>query len=439
MRIYEIIKKKRDREDLTEEEIKYFVESLDTGEIEDYQTTALLMAIYLNGMNSLETSYLTKAMIESGDVVDLSDLPGIKVDKHSTGGVGDTTTLVLAPLVSACGVTVAKMSGRGLGHTGGTLDKLESIPNFRIDLTAEEFKNNVKKIGLAVVGQTKNICPADKKLYALRDVTATVEQNALIASSIMSKKLASGADAIVLDVKTGSGAFMKDLDSSRDLAKEMLSIAEHMGKKVTTVLTDMSQPLGFAIGNTIEVVEAIETLKNKGPKDLTDLCVELASEMVYYGLGGEVKNREEAKSMVIDALESGAALEKFRDMVSAQGGDASVIDDYSILKQPLYTKSVLSEKSGYVGSFMSEEIGLLSVKLGAGREKKGDPVDYSAGILIRHKIGDSVEEGDELAVLYSDKKVAIEEAEKELLGMIEIDKDKPEVKDIVLEVISGSL
>lgn len=435
MRMYDIIKKKRDSEILTNEEIFYFVRSLSSGEAEDYQITALLMAIYLNGINEAETVALTKAMIKSGDTIDLSDIKGIKVDKHSTGGVGDTTTLVLAPLVSACGVPVAKMSGRGLGHTGGTLDKLESIPNFRIDLSPLEFRKNVNDIGVSVIGQTKNICPADKKLYALRDVTATVEQYGLIASSIMSKKLAAGSDAIVLDIKTGNGAFMKNQSEAKKLAKEMIAISKSMGKKITAILTDMSQPLGYAIGNSLEVIEAIETLNNRGPEDLTVLCKEFASEMVFYGLEKDGISRQEARILVEETLKSGKALEKFKDMIKAQGGNEKVVEDYSLFKQAKYRKIVKSNKSGYITEFCSEKIGIMASNLGAGRKKKEDSIDYSAGIILKKKIGDYIEKDEELSVLFSDDETFIKNAAEEFLSLVVIGSEKPALNNIIIDKI----
>lgn len=435
MRIYDIIKKKRDGGTLSTEEINYFVGSLGKEDVKDYQVSALLMAIYLNGISDRETTDLTAAMMNSGDVVDLSALEGVKVDKHSTGGVGDKTTLVLAPLVAACGVKLAKFSGRGLGHTGGTLDKLESIPGFTTELPAEIFMKNVSEIGLAVAGQTNNICPADKTLYALRDVTATVEQIGLIASSIMSKKLASGSNAIVLDIKAGSGAFMKTQESAKELAETMIKIGKSMGRDVCALISDMSQPLGYAIGNSLEVIEAIETLKMSGPDDLTELCVDLASQMVYMGLKHKSVDRLEAEKLVRNALETGAALDKFRELLQRQGGDVSVIDDYSAFKQAKYSAEVNCKKSGYITSFFSERIGLCSVDLGAGRRTKEEDIDYSAGIVLKKKIGDYCESGECIATIYSDDQSSFERVSNEINAAIVIEDAKVNAHDLILERI----
>ncbi len=397
--MYDIIRKKRDGEVLGEEEIAWFTEGFTRGVIPDYQAAALLMAIYFKGMTEEETAALTLSMARSGDVLDLSCIPGIKVDKHSTGGVGDKTTLVLAPLVSACGVPVAKMSGRGLGYTGGTIDKLESIPGFRTLLTEEEFIRNVKEIGIAVMEPTGQLAPADKKLYALRDVTATVDQLSLIAASIMSKKLAAGADAILLDVKTGSGAFMKKPEDAALLAQEMIRIGRHAGRKVEAVISDMDQPLGRAVGNALEVKEAMETLQGKGSEDLTELCLELGAKMVL--LGGKADSAAGADQLVREALLSGDAFEKFRQFVKRQGGDLSCLEDPARLIHADIQRPILSQKEGYLTNMNCEEIGMAAVLSGAGRRKKEDGIDFSAGFYLLAKKGAYVKEGEPLAVLYA--------------------------------------
>ncbi len=418
MRIYDIIKSKRDGNSLSQAEIEYFVKAYTDGEIKDYQASALLMAIFLNGFDKSETIHLTKAMMHSGDVVDLSAISGTKVDKHSTGGVGDTTTMVLAPLVASVGVPIAKMSGRGLGHTGGTIDKLESIPGFHVELSSERFADNVNRYGIAVIGQSKNIAPADKKLYALRDVTATVESIALIASSIMSKKLAAGSNGIVLDVKTGSGAFIKDVDGSIDLAKAMVDIGNGMQRQTIGVITDMSQPLGFAIGNALEVIEAIETLKGNGPQDLTELCLTLGAHMAV--IGGAATDFDSAKQLLIDNIANGKALAKFAEFVAAQDGDAAVLDDYTLLPTAQHVYQVKASKSGYIKSFKSEQVGVCAMLLGAGRRDMSSPIDLSAGILLAAKIGDKIEKDAVLATLYSNDQSSLTEVAQQLQAAIEI-------------------
>ncbi|KXG76828.1 pyrimidine-nucleoside phosphorylase [Thermotalea metallivorans] len=408
MRVYDIILKKREGYSLTKDEIYYFVNEYTKGNIPDYQAAALLMAIFFQKMNKEETAYLTEAMMYSGDVLDLSKIEGIKVDKHSTGGVGDTTTLVVAPLVASCNVPVAKMSGRGLGHTGGTIDKLESIQGFHVELSNEQFINNVNQFKIAVIGQSANLAPADKKLYALRDVTATVDNLSLIASSIMSKKLAAGSNAIVLDVKVGSGAFMKDLDSGIELAKEMVDIGHHMHRETIAILTSMEQPLGFAIGNSLEVEEAIQTLKNRGPEDLKELSITLASYMVF--LAKEAPSIAEARTMVINHLESGKALSKFKEFVQAQGGDPAVVEDTNLLPKAAYTREVIALEDGYIQSIQTDNIGIAALILGAGRENKNSPIDLSAGIVMNKKIGDTVHKGDSIATLYTNKAEVLEQA-----------------------------
>lgn len=401
MRMVDIIEKKRDGQELTTAEINFFIEGYTKGEIPDYQASALAMAIYFQDMNDRERADLTRAMVESGDTIDLSAIDGVKVDKHSTGGVGDTTTLVLAPLVASLGVPVAKMSGRGLGHTGGTIDKLESIAGFHVELTREQFIDLVNRDKVAVIGQSGNLTPADKKLYALRDVTGTVNSIPLIASSIMSKKIAAGADAIVLDVKTGDGAFMKTQKDAEELAHAMVRIGNHVGRKTIAIISDMSQPLGFAIGNALEVKEAIETLQGKGPKDLTELVLTLGSQMVI--LAGKAKTSEEAKEMLLDAIHSGKALAKFKDFLTNQGGDASIVDDLTKLPQAKYKIELPAKQSGYISRMVADEIGVASMILGAGRATKEDVIDLAVGLVLHKKVGDKVEEGESILTIYSNR------------------------------------
>lgn len=401
MRMVDIIEKKRDGQELTTAEINFFIEGYTKGEIPDYQASALAMAIYFQDMNDRERADLTRAMVESGDTIDLSAIDGVKVDKHSTGGVGDTTTLVLAPLVASLGVLVAKMSGRGLGHTGGTIDKLESIAGFHVELTREQFIDLVNRDKVAVIGQSGNLTPADKKLYALRDVTGTVNSIPLIASSIMSKKIAAGADAIVLDVKTGDGAFMKTQEDAEELAHAMVRIGNHVGRKTIAIISDMSQPLGFAIGNALEVKEAIETLQGKGPKDLTELVLTLGSQMVI--LAGKAKTSEEAKEMLLDAIHSGKALAKFKEFLANQGGDASIVDDLTKLPQAKYKIELPAKQSGYISRMVADEIGVASMILGAGRATKEDVIDLAVGLVLHKKVGDKVEEGESILTIYSNR------------------------------------
>ena len=401
MRMVDIIEKKRDGQELTTAEINFFIEGYTKGEIPDYQASALAMAIYFQDMNDRERADLTRAMVESGDTIDLSAIDGIKVDKHSTGGVGDTTTLVLAPLVASLGVPVAKMSGRGLGHTGGTIDKLESIAGFHVELTREQFIDLVNRDKVAVIGQSGNLTPADKKLYALRDVTGTVNSIPLIASSIMSKKIAAGADAIVLDVKTGDGAFMKTQEDAEELAHAMVRIGNHVGRKTIAIISDMSQPLGFAIGNALEVKEAIETLQGKGPKDLTELVLTLGSQMVI--LAGKAKTSEEAKEMLLDAIHSGKALAKFKEFLANQGGDASIVDDLTKLPQAKYKIELPAKQSGYISRMVADEIGVASMILGAGRATKEDVIDLAVGLVLHKKVGYKVEEGESILTIYSNR------------------------------------
>lgn len=401
MRMVDIIEKKRDGQELTTAEINFFIEGYTKGEIPDYQASALAMAIYFQDMNDRERADLTRAMVESGDTINLSAIDGVKVDKHSTGGVGDTTTLVLAPLVASLDVPVAKMSGRGLGHTGGTIDKLESIAGFHVELTREQFIDLVNRDKVAVIGQSGNLTPADKKLYALRDVTGTVNSIPLIASSIMSKKIAAGADAIVLDVKTGDGAFMKTQEDAEKLAHAMVRIGNHVGRKTIAIISDMSQPLGFAIGNALEVKEAIETLQDKGPKDLTELVLTLGSQMVI--LAGKAKTSEEAKEMLLDAIHSGKALAKFKEFLANQGGDASIVDDLTKLPQAKYKIELPAKQSGYISRMVADEIGVASMILGAGRATKEDVIDLAVGLVLHKKVGDKVEEGESILTIYSNR------------------------------------
>lgn len=421
MRMYDLILKKRNGKELTKEEISYFVEGYTKGEIPDYQVSALLMAIFFKGMNSKETAELTMSVVNSGDILDLSEIEGIKVDKHSTGGVGDTTTLVLGPMVAALDIPVAKMSGRGLGHTGGTIDKLESFPGFSVEMEKEDFIKNVNTIKLAVAGQTGDLAPADKKLYALRDVTATVDNISLIAASVMSKKIAAGADCIVLDVKVGDGAFMKTKEAAFDLAKEMVSIGRNVGRNTIGVISDMDQPLGLAIGNALEVKEAIETLQGKGPKDLEELCLTLGSQMVV--LAGEAKDEKEARNMLYNTLKTGKALEKFKEFIKAQGGDDSFIDDTSKFPKAKYVVPVTAEEEGVVEKIHSESIGLIAMELGAGRATKESVIDLSVGIMLNKKRGDKVSKGDIIAYIHSNDETNINKAKENIIKSYVINKN----------------
>lgn len=414
MRMYDLILKKRNGGELSKEEIDFFVDKYTKGEIPDYQVAALLMAIYFQKMNKRETSDLTMAMVNSGDILDLSEIKGIKVDKHSTGGVGDTTTLVLGPMVASLGIPVAKMSGRGLGHTGGTIDKLESFDGFSVEMSKDEFIDNVNKIKLAVGGQTGDLAPADKKLYALRDVTGTVDNVSLIASSIMSKKIAAGADAIVLDVKVGDGAFMKTPEAARELATEMVEIGKHVGRNTVAIISDMDQPLGYAIGNALEVKEAIDTLKGKGPKDLLELCLTLGSNMVV--LAGAAKDTDEAREMLMETITSGKAIEKFKEFVEAQGGDSSVIDDTSNFHNAKYIIPVKATKDGVVSKIHAQNIGLVAMELGAGRATKDSIIDLAVGIVLEKKRGDKVKKGDVIAYIHADDE---EKGNKAIEGILE--------------------
>lgn len=430
MRMVDLIEKKRDGYELTKEEIIFIIENYTNKIIPDYQMSSFLMAIYFKGMTTAESSALTEAMLNSGDIIDLSVVNGIKVDKHSTGGVGDKTTLVLGPLVASAGAKVAKLSGRGLGHTGGTLDKLESIEGLSVDIEIEDFIKQVNEIGIAVAGQTANLTPADKLLYALRDVTATVPSIPLIASSIMSKKLASGSDVIVLDVKIGEGAFMKTIEDARKLSKVMVGIGNSFGKKVVAFITDMSQPLGYSVGNKLEVLEAINTLKGNGPDDLTELCNEIGAYMVF--AGGIVKTLEEAKSLVKEKIDSGEALEKQLEFIKAQGGILGDLENFIHVKEVIKVKA---ETDGYISKIHALTIGVAAMKLGAGRETKEDDIDPDVGIVLSKKVGDKVSIGDTLAVLYNNKN-NIESIIKEVVGAFAITKKPVEKKSIIFEIIT---
>ena len=434
MRIYDIIRKKRDKEELTKEEIEFFVDRYSKGDIPDYQASALLMAIYLNKMNKQETAWLTEAMMNSGEVIDLSAINGVKVDKHSTGGVGDKTTITLAPLVAACGVPIAKMSGRGLGHTGGTLDKLESIPGFSIEMTAEKFIESVNNIKIAVCGQTASIAVADKKMYALRDVTATVDNISLIAASIMCKKLASGADAIVLDVKTGDGAFMKTLDQSFELAKEMVEIGTAMDRETIGIISDMDEPLGCAVGNALEVIEAIEALKGNGPTDFMKLCETLGAYMLVSSK--IATDYKDGVRRINEALTSGAALEKFKEFVVNQGGDPRVVDDYSLFGKANHIVEIKSDKTGFIDKIEAEAVGVSAMVLGAGRETKEDELDLRAGIILKKKVGDFVKEGDTLAIMHFNREEKFEDAKRRLENAYIITEEKAEPKKLIYGVVT---
>lgn len=433
MHMYDIIKKKRDKIELSEDEINFFIKNYTNGNIPDYQVSALLMAIYLNKMTEKETFYLTKAMVESGDSLDLSKIEGIKVDKHSTGGVGDSVTLILGPMVAACGVPFVKMSGRGLGHTGGTLDKLESIADFRVDLKEDDFINNTNKIGISLCSQTGNITPADKKIYELRDVTATVENLSLIASSIMSKKLALGSDKILLDVKVGSGAFMKNLDDATLLAEEMVAIGKNYNRQTKAIITNMNQPLGRAIGNSLEVKEAVDVLLNEGPEDIYNLCIELGSRLLI--MAEKVKSIKEGKEMLIDVIESKKAYNKLIELVQMQGGDIEVIKDTNKLPTAKYIKEVKSIKEGYVKEINAEDIGRLSLKLGAGRETMDSKIDLSTGLILNKKIDDYVKKDEIICYIHANNKDIIKEVEKDILEIYVIgEKNKEEQKLLLAEI-----
>lgn len=432
MRIYDIIQRKRDGGALTAEEIRFFVEGVTAGTIPDYQTSALLMAIFYRGMTFEETAALTMAICESGEVMDLSPIEGIKVDKHSSGGVGDKTTLVVAPIVASLGVKVAKMSGRGLGHTGGTVDKLESIPGFRTAISGEEFFDIVRRVGVAVVGQSGDLAPADKKLYALRDVTATVDSKPLIVSSIMGKKLAGGADGIVLDVKTGSGSFMKTVDEARDLARTMVAIGKSAGKKMVALVTDMDVPLGHAVGNSLEVVEAIRTLQGRGPSDLTQVCLELAANMLVLAGKGDL---ESCRKMAQGAIDDGTALVTLIKMVAAQGGDPAYISEPNRFGTAPYTRQVLAPRSGFIAHVDAQAYGFAALVLGAGRSRKEDPIDPLAGLRIHRKTGEYVTQGEPLVTLYTSNRESLADAECRILDATDWTDERPTCRPLILDRI----
>ena len=433
MRMYDLILKKKQGGELSTDEIRYMIEGFTEGSIPDYQMSAMTMAICFRGMTPRETVDLTLAMRDSGDVLDLSGIKGVKVDKHSTGGVGDKTSLALTPIIAALGVPVAKMSGRGLGHTGGTIDKLECFDGFTTALSEEQFAGNVNTIGIAIAGQTANLAPADKKLYALRDVTATVDQMSLIASSIMSKKLASGSDAIVLDVKTGNGAFMKKLEDSRALAKEMVSIGTMAGKKTVAVITDMDQPLGGAVGNSLEVREAIDTLRGEGPADFKEVVFALGSQMLM--LAGRAADEKEARALMEGVIEDGSALDKFAQFVRAQGGDAAPVYDTSLLPVAGKTLEVTAKESGYVHRILAEDIGIACMTLGGGRETKESAIDLSVGIILEKKNGDAVSDGEVLATIYGNDNAKMQAAYEKIAHAYEIAKEPVAFVPVVREYI----
>ena len=431
---YEIIYKKRNGGELTPDEIKWFISGYTAGDIPDYQTAALLMAIFLKGMTSQETTELAMAMMNSGRVFDLSDIPGIKVDKHSTGGVGDKVSIILAPIVAAAGVPVPMVSGRGLGHTGGTLDKLESIPGFRTDLTYEEFRHTLARIGLAMMGQTPDLAPADKKLYALRDVTATVDSIPLIAASIMSKKLAEGADGLVLDVKTGSGAFMQKHQDALELTKTMMDIGQGMGRKMKALITDMNQPLGRAVGNALEIEECVDCLKGQGPEDLMEVTYALGAEMLV--MGERATDTESGKRIFQQIVSTGQGLEKFKEMLAAHGGDVKVVDDYKkILPQAKHIIEAKAEKAGYIYSMDNREVGLAGVFLGCGRLKMEDVIDPAVGFVFERKIGDQVKPGDVMVKVLCNDEQKGREAARRLVNCINISEAKPEAVKLIKAVI----
>ncbi|MDE7168549.1 MAG: pyrimidine-nucleoside phosphorylase [Clostridia bacterium] len=428
MRMFDIIKKKRDGGELSTEEIKFFIDGVTNGTIPDYQTSALCMAIYFRGMSVRETCDLTFAVRDSGDRLNFSAIDGIRVDKHSTGGVGDKTSLVVAPIVASFGVKVAKMSGRGLGHTGGTIDKLEAIEGFNTTLSDADFIKQVNDIGFAIVGQSRQFAPADKKLYALRDVTATVDSMPLIAASIMGKKLAADDDCIVLDVKTGSGSFMKSIEDSKKLARLMVDIGKNAGKKIVALITNMDRPLGYAIGNSLEVIEAVETLNGRGPEDFTEVCLTLAGYMLSLAGKGSV---DECREMAKGAISDGSALAKFRQTVAAQGGNAALIDNPAKFAKAKYSHVVKSATRGYICKVDTEAYGLASLALGAGRNTMEDKIDYSAGIILKRKTGDFVDAGEEIATLYANDKTKFAAAEKLLLAATQLQEKKPQNEPLV--------
>ncbi|NLM05113.1 MAG: pyrimidine-nucleoside phosphorylase [Clostridiales bacterium] len=434
MQMYDIILKKRNGEALTKEEIYYFIDCYTKDTIPDYQVSALLMAIYFQKMNDEETAYITEAMMNSGEIIDLSMIEGIKVDKHSTGGVGDKTTIALGPIIAACGVPVAKMSGRGLGHTGGTIDKLESIPGFSVNISKEDFINNVNKIKFAITAQTNNLAPADKKLYSLRDVTGTVENISLIASSIMSKKLALGTNAIVLDVKTGNGAFMKNIDDSFLLAKKMVNIGTKMDRKTIALITDMNQPLGYAIGNALEVKEVIDLLNSNGPEDLKELCIALGSQMLI--LAKKAETKELAREMIEDVINSGAALNIFKEFVKQQGGDLSYIENPELLVKVQDVFTLKSDTTGYINEIKADIVGECTLLLGAGRTLIESKIDLSVGLVLNKKVGDYVKKGEDLAYIYSNDTIKRDQCINKLKSAYIIKEDMPILRPLILGIVT---
>jgi pyrimidine-nucleoside phosphorylase/thymidine phosphorylase len=433
MRTVDLIQRKRDGAELSPGEIEFLVEGYTSGDIPDYQMSAFLMAVYFSGMSDREVSRLTECMLRSGETVDLSQIPGVKVDKHSTGGVGDKTSLIVAPLAAAAGVVVPMMSGRALGHTGGTLDKLESIPGFRTDLSAEEFRKQLAELGLCFIGQTEQLAPADRKLYALRDVTATVESIPLISSSILSKKLAEGVDALVLDIKVGNGAFMKKQVDARRLAQTMVGIARRMDKKAQALITDMSQPLGYAVGNALEVMEASQTLQNAGPTDLTKLCIELAARMIF--LGKRAATLDEARRAAEQRLVDGSGYRKLKQVVAAQGGNPQALDRFELLPNATGMREIASPRGGYVSIIDARDIGVASNMIGAGRDRKDDAIDPAVGIILEVKAGEKVEAGSVLCRLYYTKEDRVEEAAGMVEDAFRISAQKPEERELILEVV----
>ncbi len=434
MRMYDIINNKKNKKVLTKEEIQFFVDGYVKNEIPDYQVSALLMAICLNDINLDEIFYLTEAMINSGDIIDLSNIDGITIDKHSTGGVGDKTSLSLLPMLAACGLKGSKMSGRGLGHTGGTLDKLEAITGFNINISDKEANDIINDNNFIICGQTLNLVPADKKLYALRDVTATVDNIGLIASSIMSKKIASGAKNIVLDVKVGSGAFMKDLESAIKLSETMVSIGERFGKNIRAVITNMDEPLGKAVGNSIEVIEAIETLRGNGPRDFEDLCIFLCANLLEMtGIASSLQNGEQIAKEIIDSKK---ALNRFERFVELQNGDSRLVNDYNLFKQAKYKAEVLSPGTGYVHAINAEMIGKAALVAGAGREKKEDNIDYSAGIMINKKVNDKINNSDVIATIYTDRQDKIEDIKSQIISAYNISEEKNNDAKLIYGIVT---
>lgn len=434
MRMYDLIMKKRNGKKLTEDEIGFMIEGFTKGLIPDYQMSAMMMAVYFNGMDEEETLWLTMAMARSGDLLDLSKIRGVKVDKHSTGGVGDKTSLALMPMAAACGIKVAKMSGRGLGHTGGTIDKLESFAGFSTELSEQKFIDNINRIGIAVMGQTADLAPADKKLYALRDVTATVDNMSLIASSIMSKKLAAGADAIVLDVKTGSGAFMKEEKDAFALAHEMVRIGNNAGRRTCAVVSDMDQPLGRAVGNALEVKEAVDTLKGKGPEDFVKLCMTLGSYMLM--AAGLASGRREAETKLREVIDNGSALHKLAEFVEAQGGDSAPVYDTGLLPKAAIAEEARSEREGYISHIQCDEIGVCSLLLGGGRETKESEIDLSVGLVLCKKKGDYVKKGETLAVLYANDREKLSRARERFLAAYTFTQEPPVMSSFIKGVVT---